>query len=399
MTKIKSYALPYHSWQIGVKKETDTTPVTSEIMCRGTDFEQNRDFKTQDYEGHSGVKGLTLQSDRTSITTEPQFEHGVVFGECQEEYWYLLLGSYDTPTLATIKDSTQGQTKTATKAYNWHIFQDVAHPKPLPTATICNGYSMTTYDAVIFDECKMSELEFKVEDKGVSDKVKFMSNAPIRNQHNQLKKIAPILAKLGKEKVKIYVAPIDVTLTAENKEDYAFDCIMSHDLTFKTNLTESACLNTPFGESPADEGKFEGSAKMELKWNEKSKLLEDEYYSGKKYGTKATSQSLFKQVLIECTGGTIETITKTDGTKEDINYFLGIHMPKVEITKCETQLSGDKVKTLETEYSIREDGLVSAVDVKMITTLADIHYGSPLTLATTEAETYATTGTDPLATP
>lgn len=390
VNKNKSFSLPFHEWMLGLIPDTLDGPVTGEIMCRGTDFDQNREFKTQDYEGHSGVKSLTLQSDRTSITTEPQFEHGVVFGECQEEYWFMLLGSTDTPELATLSDGT---TK-ATKAYKHHFYQNVANPKPLPTATIVNGYAMTVFDAVVFDQCKMSEFEFKIEDKGVSNKVKFMSNAPIRNQHNQLKKIAPILAKLNKENIKIYIAPVDVTLTAANKADYAYDCIMSHDLTFKTNLTESACLNTPFGESPSDEGKFEGSCKMEVKWNEKSKLLEDEYYSHKKYGTKASAESLFKQVLIECTGGIIETVGS-----EDVRYALNIHMPKVEITKCETQLAGDKVKTLETEYQVREDGLVSAVDVTMITTLQQLHYGKALTLNTTEAETYATTGTDPTVTP
>jgi len=386
--------LPYHSWSMGCKPDEIEGAVTGEIMCRGTDFDQNREFKTQDYEGHSGVKSLILQSDRTSITTEPQFEHGVVFGECQEEYWYLMLGSTDTPALVSIPDGAG--TKEAVGAYKHKFYQNVANPKPLPVCTLVNQYAMTLFDAVVFDEAKLNELEFKVEDKGVSNKLKFMSDAPIRNQHNQLKKVAPKLAKLNKENIKIYIAPVDVELTDANKEEYSYDCITSHDLTLKNNLKASSCLNTPFGKSPADEGKFEGTAKMEFKWNAKSKLLEDEYYSGKKFGTDATAESLFKQVLIECEGATIETVTLTDGTKKDIKYGLSIKMPKVEITKCETQLAGDKVKTIEAEYAIREDGLQSAITVEMITTLPKLHYGSALTLNTTaQAESYATTGVDP----
>ena len=377
MTRSKSFSLPYHYWVLGLKHDENDTPVTGTIMCRGTDFDQNREFKTEDYEGHSGVKGLILQSDRTSITTEPEFQHGVVFGECQEEYWYLLLGTIvnNAPTEITL-DNTK-------KAYKWIFNQDVANPKPLPVCTICNGYSMTTKDAVVFDNCKINEFEFKLEEKGVTNKIKFMSDAPYRNQPNQPKLVADALRKLGKEHINVYIAPVDTELTDANKDQFKYDCMLSHDLTFKTNLKESSCLNTEFGKSPADEGKFEGSAKFEVKWNENSKKLEDEYYSGAVNGVRPTTDPLFKQVLIECQGSKLGTQTTGTGDQAVITPVycqLNIHMPKVEITKAETQLSGSDSKTIEGEYKIVENGTTSAVETTIISSLAELHYGTDLTI-------------------
>ena len=65
-----SYSLLYHCWQFALKPldqstgETVDYPVTNGKMARGTDFEPSIKFETEDYEGHSGIKELVLQSDR-----------------------------------------------------------------------------------------------------------------------------------------------------------------------------------------------------------------------------------------------------------------------------------------------------------------------------------------------
>ena len=53
-----SYLESFHAWGLGLKERNpDGTsvsyPVTAMIMARGTDFEHNTEFETDDYEGQS----------------------------------------------------------------------------------------------------------------------------------------------------------------------------------------------------------------------------------------------------------------------------------------------------------------------------------------------------------
>lgn len=366
-----SYSLLYHLWQFALKPldpstgEPVTYPVTNGKMARGTDFEPNIEFETEDYEGHSGIKELVLQSDRVKVTAEPEYSHGAVFGECLEEYLYMITGSHDPVN------------KLADGAYEWRFFQNLSNPKPLPKATLINQYSATLRDAVVFDNAMMNELGITMDDKGVALSVKYMSDAPLMNQPNQNMNTVD-LVKLGKEDIRIYIAPVDVELTGENKQQYAYDCIMSNELTFKTNLEESDCLNTPFGKNTSDEGKFETEGKAEIKWNPKAAFLEDEYYSGKAHGVKATTEPLMKQILIEAYGKTIATVDEGGETRE-IKAMLGIKLPKVEITKCNTQYSGEENKSLEIEYAHRQNGTITPVEFKVITPLEELLYGTEFT--------------------
>ena len=377
-----SYSLLYHCWQFALKPlnssgETVDYPVTNGKMARGTDFEPNIEFETEDYEGHSGIKELVLQSDRVKVTAEPEYSHGVVFGECLEEYLYMITGSHDA-----VKDAATGAAPgdDPSGAYLWRFYQNLTNPKPLPKATLINQYSATLRDAVVFDDAMMNELGITMDDKGVNLSVKFMSNAPLLNQPNQTMNTVD-LVKLGKEDVRIYIAPTDVTITDANKEQYAYDCIMSNELTFKTNLEESDCLNTPFGKNTSDEGKFETEGKSEIKWNPKAAFLEDEYYSGAVHGVRPTTNPLMKQILIEAYGKTIAVVEGEEEGDPDteIKAMLSIRLPKVEITKCNTQYAGEDNKTLEIEYAHRQNGTNSPVEFKVITPLDELCYGEEFT--------------------
>lgn len=381
-----SYSLLYHCWIFSLKplKSGSTTeyvdyPVTNGKMARGTDFEPNVEFNTEDYEGHSGIKTLTLQSDRVSVTAEPQYSHGVVFGECLEEYCYMITGSYED-----LIDAATGEEPTEdTEAFKWVFYQDLANPKPLPFATLINQYKATLRDAIVYDNAMMSEFGITIDDKGVSCSVKFKSDAPLMNQPNQTSTTVP-LRKLGKQDIKMYIAPVDVTLTDSNKAQYAYDCIISNELTFNTNPEDSTCLNTEFGKNSSDEGTFESSGKAEIKWNPKSAFLIDEYYSGagKYHGVKPTVEPLFKQILIEAKGGKITTVG-SGATAKDIHCELDIHLPYVEITKCDTPESGSEKKTINIEYAHRVDlanPTESPVKFTIVTPVGELAFGEQLTI-------------------
>ena len=389
-----SYSESFHSWGLGLKEQNaDGTsvdyPVTAMIMARGTDFEHNTEFETDDYEGHSGTKTLVLQSDRKTVTAEPEYSHGVVFGECQEEYWFLTLGSYERTKYGTANDLSSSDLEAEDDfAVQWVFSQDLSDPKPLPRCTLTNQYMMTNRDAVIFDDCMMNEYSISVSNDGITCNPKFKSSAPLMNQPNQLLNTAPKLNKLGKDDIRVYIVDTNVafdSLTSEQKSALQYDCIMSLEMNFNNNIEDSECLNTEFGKNSGDEGKFEGDGNIELKWNPTSAFLIDEYYSGAKHGVRPTTEPLFKQIIVEMYGSVI-------GETQDRN-MIRIKLPKVEITNADSGMSGDETKTLQVEYSIRENGSVSPVETTIVSALRELHYGEELTIDTSKVG-YASTDID-----
>lgn len=381
-----SYLESFHCWGIGIKQRNSdgsspSYPVTAMIMARGTDFEPNTEFETDDYEGHSGTKTLVLQSDRKTVTSEPEYEHGVVFGECQEEYWYLTLGNFTRTVAGTNADLTPAQIASDDEmAVQWVFDQDLLHPKPLPRATITNQYMMTLRDAVVYDDCMMNEFSISADNDGIKCNPKYKSSAPYMNQPNQTINTAPKLNKLGKDDIRVYIIDVDTDfdeLTDEQKLALQYDCIMSLEMNFNNNIEDSECLNTEFGKLAGDEGKFEGDGNFELKWNPTSAFLIDQYYSGKKHGVKATTEPLFRQVIVEMYGA---LIGEAQQGETQYRNMIRIRLPKVEITKADSGMSGDETKTLEVEYAIRENGYVSPVETTIISTLKELHYGSELTI-------------------
>lgn len=371
-----SYNRTYHNWLFALKElgqdgEYPDYPVAGGIIVRGTDFESGTEISSEDFEGHTGTDTLVIQSDRTKASSAPQYKHGILFGECIEEYCYMMTGSHDTVTAAVTG---------ATTAKKWRFYKDMTNPKPLPVATLINQYAATLRDAIIYDNAMMDELQIGLSDNGWEVTCNYKSDAEIPNQPNQPRTIAPVLRKLGKEDVKIYVAPVGVTLTDANKEDYVYDCALSNNITLRNNLEDSDCLNTPFGKNMADKGKFEIEGDMEIKWNPKAAFLQDEWYTGQAHGVYVTSESLFKQILIEAKGGLIETVG-TGANAEDVHASLSIHLPKVEITNVDPgNLSGDDKKTLKVEYKLRDNSGTTPVEFIIISDLTALHYGTELTI-------------------
>lgn len=151
------YNQSFHYWSIALKKKGETgeypsLPVRGGIMARGSAFEGEPNVETDDWEAHDGSKSIVIASDRTSASSEPQWEQKAMFGEFFEDGWYMLLGSYDKKTVALDGDGSGN-------VYEWKFYQDLVNPTPLPVATIINGYGAVENDAITYDNAKMSELE------------------------------------------------------------------------------------------------------------------------------------------------------------------------------------------------------------------------------------------------
>lgn len=363
----------FHYWSIALKVKDEQTgeypslPVRGGIMARGSAFEGEPTVDTNDWEGHTGSKSIVIASDRTSASAEPQWEQKAMFGEFFEDSWYMLLGSYEKKTVAL--DGTGSG-----NVYEWKFYQDLLNPQPLPIATIINGYGAVDNDAITYDNAKMSELEYEINDDGINLTYTFGSDAPILNQANPVRTVGQSLSKLGVQNIHIYIADFgtDLTeLTEEQLATYDYGCVISSTNSFNTNLEDFLCLGTPFGKAMKDEGNFENDGELEIQWNEKSQHLIDKWYTGVNDGDVITEDNYFAEILIT---GTNRNLGKVSG--EDVYESFAMYLPKVEITKAWSDLSGDETKTINIEYNLVGNGTVSPVNIDILSQLEDLHWGT-----------------------
>lgn len=372
--KMTGFNESFHYWSTALKKKDEQTgeypslPVRGGIMARGSAFEGEPSVETDDWEGHTGSKSIVLASDRTSASAEPQWEQKAMFGEFFEDGWYMLLGSYEKKTVAL--DGTGSG-----NVYEWKFYQDLLNPQPLPIATIINGYGAVDNDAITYDNAKMSELKYEINDDGINLTYTFGSDAPILNQANPVRTVGQSLSKLGVRNIHIYIADFgtDLTeLTEEQLATYNYGCVISSTNSFNTNLEDFLCLGTPFGKAMKDEGKFENDGELEIQWNEKSQHLIDKWYTGVNDGDVITEDNYFAEILIT---GTNRNLGKVSG--EDVYESFAMYLPKVEITKAWSDLSGDETKTINIEYNLVGNGTVSPVNIDILSQLEDLHWGTP----------------------
>ena len=362
----------FHYWSIALKEKDEQTgeypslPVRGGIMARGSAFEGEPSVEMSDWEGHTGSKSIVLASDRTSASAEPQWEQKAMFGEFFEDGWYMLLGSYENKEVELDDDS---------KVYEWKFYQDLVNPTGLPIATIINGYGAVDNDAITYDNAKMSELEYEISDDGINLTYTFGSDAPILNQANPVRTVGQSLSKLGVQNIHIYIADFgtDLTeLTEEQLATYDYGCVISSTNSFNTNLEDFLCLGTPFGKAMKDEGKFENDGELEIQWNEKSQHLIDKWYTGVNDGDVITEDNYFAEILIT---GTNRKLGELDS--EDVYESFAMYLPKVEITKAWSDLSGDETKTINIEYNLVGNGTVSPVNIDILSQLEELHWGTP----------------------
>lgn len=377
------YNQSFHYWSIALKKKDETgeypsLPVRGGIMARGSAFEGEPNVETDDWEAHDGSKSIVIASDRTSASAEPQWEQKAMFGEFFEDGWYMLLGSYNKKTVA-LDGNGSGN------VYEWKFYQDLINPTPLPVATIINGYGAVENDAITYDNAKMSELEYEISDDGINLTYTFGSDAPILNQANPVRTVGQSLSKLGVQNIHIYISDFGVglnELTEEQLATYDYGCVVSSSNSFNTNLEDFLCLGTPFGKAMKDEGKFENDGELEIQWNEKSQHLIDKWYTGANDGDMVTENNYFAEILIT---GTNRKLGKVSGA--DVYESFAMYLPKVEITKAWSDLSGDETKTIQVEYNLVNNGTVSPVNIDILSQLEDLHWGTPQATQSVQSNT------------
>lgn len=377
------YNQSFHYWSIALKKKDETgeypsLPVRGGIMARGSAFEGEPNVETDDWEAHDGSKSIVIASDRTSASAEPQWEQKAMFGEFFEDGWYMLLGSYNKKTVAL--DGTGSG-----NVYEWKFYQDLINPTPLPIATIINGYGAVENDAITYDNAKMSELEYEISDDGINLTYTFGSDAPILNQANPVRTVGQSLSKLGVQNIHIYISDFGVglnELTEEQLATYDYGCVVSSSNSFNTNLEDFLCLGTPFGKAMKDEGKFENDGELEIQWNEKSQHLIDKWYTGANDGNMVTENNYFAEILIT---GTNRKLGQVSGA--DVYESFAMYLPKVEITKAWSDLSGDETKTIQVEYNLVNNGTVSPVNIDILSQLEDLHWGTPQATQSVQSNT------------
>ena len=375
------YNQSFHYWSIALKKKGETgeypsLPVRGGIMARGSAFEGEPNVETDDWEAHDGSKSIVIASDRTSASAEPQWEQKAMFGEFFEDGWYMLLGSQEKKEV-TLDDNS--------KVYEWKFYQDLVNPTPLPVATIINGYGAVDNDAITYDNAKMSELEYEISDDGINLTYTFGSDAPILNQANPVRTVGQSLSKLGVQNIHIYISDFGVglnELTEEQLATYDYGCVVSSSNSFNTNLEDFLCLGTPFGKAMKDEGKFENDGELEIQWNEKSQHLIDKWYTGANDGNMVTENNYFAEILIT---GTNRKLGEVSGA--DVYESFAMYLPKVEITKAWSDLSGDETKTIQVEYNLVNNGTVSPVNIDILSQLEDLHWGTPQATQSVQSNT------------
>lgn len=367
---MSGYNESFHYWSVALKRDKNSNPCRGGVMARGSSFEGEPSMETSEWEAHDGSKSIVLANDRTSVSAEPQWEQKAMFGEFFEDGWYMLLGSEDSKSV-TVKDA-ENQDKTI---YEWKFYQDLINPTELPYATIINGYSAVENDAITYDNAKMSELEYEISDDGINLTYTFGSNAPILNQRNPVRTVGQSLSKLGVNNIKVYIADFGTGL--DNLEEvelatYDYGCVVSSTNTFNTNLEDTLCLGTRFGKAIKDEGRFENEGELEIQWNERSQHLIDKWYTGSADGTTVSEENCFMEILITGTNRKLGTLQG-----EDIYESFAMYLPKVEVTKAWSDLSGDETKTINIEYGLVTNGTVSPVNIDIVSELADLHWGTP----------------------
>lgn len=352
-----SYPETYHCWQTGIKAEGIKQPVQVQTMNPGTGFKSDFKIETEEREAHTGTDTLDYGTVRVGSETNPEFEMEMLSKQGLEAYWYLLLGSYEKQLVAGTTD-----------CYEWRFYRDLANPKELPRATVINGYHRTMYDARVYDDVMVNELELKFpNNESPKLTVKTVSDAPILRQPNPARVFPSEEYMLKPRQTSVYLTPFGLDPDSPEVENYKFDCYIDVTVSPKNNVEPSECQGDKIYEIRKKTGKFEAEAKLEIQWNESVANIENEIITGYKTGVYPTEESQFRQLIIKTVGRTIGN----DGST-DVRLTQRIVLPKLEVAPPETSESGDDTKKTNFEMKIASNGIVSPIDVKIISKMADL---------------------------
>jgi hypothetical protein len=348
---------------LGIKPIGKTVRELPLVMIRGSEFEPEKEIEHEDDTGHTGTSTTKMESYRKKATSQPKFEDKARYGEGWEDYFYLLTGDASVTVPAVTG---------ATKAKKFTFQANPADPKELPFSTLYNGYAKTIDDAYVYDNCLLNELELKFKnDEPISASPSFASDYPEFNQPNPSRVMPSKRVMIQSGQTVIYYAPTDVVLTDLNKAEYAYACFLEGSIKVNNNIESEPCGGDDFGKDTKTMGERESEGSLKLPWTSDTKWIEAEYQSGSKTGTKVSTNTLQKQIMIESIGPVIETVSEVP-----VRYSTKIRIPDVTITKCDSPQSGDEAKDLELDFKINETGLESFMTVDIVTELTGLHIGT-----------------------
>lgn len=377
----------YHYFGLGVKGEDlDTNKYALfKVGIRGTDFEDGNEIETETDEGHTGVSNLDMGSYRTTAESSPSWEDKFRYSEGLEDIFYLLLGHYTVNKHKVSGTEVDG-------AFDYHFELPATNTTELPVATIYNGFAKTEYDARVFNNALLNELEvnFSADDAPTISPT-FVSDYNNFNLVNPTRSFPAESTFVKAPQTQVFVGAIGAA--PEEMLEVPIDCFTEASLTINHNAESQSCHADAFGKNTKIMGARETEGSITMPWVDGTKYFETEYEAFDKYGHNVSEDITHKQIWFRCYGGDIlrlstsntlntgEKIVSESTSGETTTYTIStgipfetlIKCPVCEITNVESPKSGDEAKDLTMEFKVLEKPDQSYITVDMVSNLEDLH--------------------------
>lgn len=337
--------------------------VTTPVFIKNESFEPGFDIKEDEDRGNIGGPTTFLGTDRVDTDTGPTINDKCRFKEGLEDWTWLLYGAYDAPVPAVAN---------ALIAKKMRFYKDVLNPTDLRLATIKNGYNYKTAKAETYIEAAVNSIKYTLNpDKAPSITVSTISNAPKFNQTEPTIVLPSEEFKLKSRQGTVYMGNVGDNLATLKNSANILDCYNKLDLESSNNIDATVCGGTAYGTKQKDAQDFTTKGEIEMNYNDYNMWLEALWATGANDGVDVSQESVYRQILIEFIGKTIETVESVP-----VRMSKQILIPKAKIGPVKTPKSGKEKKTVNMNFEAVADGLTSPVEVTMVTPLADLHWGT-----------------------
>lgn len=358
----------FHYGGFGVKDESLNEDAYARYLVgvRFNSFEDGNEIETETDEGHTGISNLDMGSYRKTAESAPSWEDKFRYSEGLEDIWYLTLGHY---TKTAHVDSEEN---TVDGVYDYEFDMPSNSTTELPLATIYNGFSKTSYDARVFNNALLNELEVTFNsDDAPTIKPTFVSDYNNINLVNPVRSYPAISNFVKAPQTTVYVGAVGAT--AEEMLASPIDCFKEASFTINHNAESQACHADAFGRNTKIMGAREVTGSINMPWVEGTKYFETEYEAFNKYGHVVSEEITKKQVWYRCYGGNIPYVNNSTTTLTGVPYECLIKFPEVELTSVTSPKSGSEAKDLTMGYKVLEKPTQSYMTVSMVTDLPALH--------------------------
>ena len=367
------------------KQLSETQYARPLIGIRQTEFEDGNEIETETDEGHTGVSNLDMGSYRTTAESSPAWEDKFRYGEFLEDIFYLLLGSYtENP------HQKGGSDVDGVSDLHFELAPDTE--EELPVATIYNGFEKTKYDARVFNNALLNELEINFSaDDAPTISPTFVSDYNNFNLKNPTRSFSTTSYFVKAVHTQVYVGAVGAT--ADEMLQVPIDCFTEASLTINHNAESQSCHADAFGKNTKIMGARETEGSITMPWVEGTKYFETEYEAFNKYGHAVSEEITHKQIWFRCYGGEVvrystsdtlatgERIISSETVDNVTTYTIGttipfetiIKCPECELTNVESPKSGDEAKDLTMEFKVLEKPTKSYITVDMTTFADSLH--------------------------